>query len=72
MQAKGAQAATMISTALQGMGLGANPWAKLGSGVVRRKPHKGADRAYQAMLDAQVRLWGRLRFGGLGLSMPSA
>lgn len=54
-QAKGNQAASMISTALQGMGLGANPWAKLTSGMMRPKPHKAADRAYQALLKVQER-----------------
>lgn len=54
-QAAGTQAASMISNALAGMGLGANPWEKLGGTVMRRKPHKAADRAYQSLLEAQVR-----------------
>jgi hypothetical protein len=49
------QAATLISSALQSMGWGSNPWAGLGSGPMRRKPHKASDRAVQALLDAQKR-----------------
>jgi hypothetical protein len=53
-QAKGGAAAQMISTALQGMGLGANPWAKLTGTMMKRKPHKADDAAYQALLATQV------------------
>lgn len=60
MGVRGHAAATAITTALQGMGLGANPWAKLECGVARKKPHKGSDRAYAALLDAEERD-GRLR-----------
>ncbi|GFR40580.1 hypothetical protein Agub_g1160 [Astrephomene gubernaculifera] len=55
----GAQAASMISTALQGMAApaasAANPWAAISSSMMRRKPHKGEDRAYQALLSLQQR-----------------
>lgn len=54
VEAKGHGAAALIGSALQGLGLQANPWAKLGGTVMRRKPHKAADRAYQALLDVQV------------------
>ena len=59
-QAAGSQAASAIGAALQGMGLSGNPWAKLSSGVVRRKPHKAGDAAYAALAAAQERD-GRLR-----------
>ncbi|KXZ43471.1 hypothetical protein GPECTOR_89g491 [Gonium pectorale] len=51
----GAQAASMISTALQGMaGPGAaNPWAGISGAVMKRKPHKTEDKAYQALLALQ-------------------
>ncbi|KAI8463717.1 MAG: putative blue light receptor [Monoraphidium minutum] len=54
-EAAGHGAAALIGSALQGMGLSANPWAKLGGQVMRRKPHKAADPGYQALLEAQER-----------------
>jgi hypothetical protein len=54
LTARGEAAANVITDALQGMGLSGNPWAKLGASIMRRKPHKGADGAYQALLAAQV------------------
>jgi hypothetical protein len=54
VEAKGHGAASMITSALAGLGLTPNPWAKLGGTVMRRKPHKAADRAYQELLNAQV------------------
>ncbi|GBF95420.1 hypothetical protein Rsub_08382 [Raphidocelis subcapitata] len=60
MGARGHAAASAISTALQGMGLGPCPWEKLETGVARKKPHKGSDRAYKALVEAQERD-GRLR-----------
>ncbi|KIZ02931.1 hypothetical protein MNEG_5031 [Monoraphidium neglectum] len=55
VEAKGHGAASMITSALAGLGLTPNPWAKLGGTVMRRKPHKAADRAYQELLNAQER-----------------
>lgn len=49
----GHQAAGMISTALQGMGTGVNPWAHISGTVMQRKPHKSEDRAYQQLLKVQ-------------------
>lgn len=53
---QGHDAAGMIGNALQGLGFAtSNPWAKLTGTVVRRKPHKGEDKAYQALLQLQQR-----------------
>lgn len=53
---KGAQAANMIGAALQGLSYpNTNPWAGLGGSVMRRKPHKSDDRAYQALATIQAR-----------------
>lgn len=43
---------SMITTALQGMPATstANPWATLPGAVMRRKPHKADDKAYQALM----------------------
>lgn len=43
----GTQAAMLISSALQSMGWGANPWAGLGGSLVHIKPHQAGDRAMQ-------------------------
>lgn len=37
---QGNQAANLISNALQNMGWGASPWAKLQGHIMRTKPHK--------------------------------
>jgi hypothetical protein len=37
---QGNQAASLISNALQNMGWGASPWAKLEGHIMRTKPHK--------------------------------
>jgi hypothetical protein len=50
---EGNQAATLISSALQSMGWGASPWAQISGSVMRRRPHKGSDPAYQALLTLQ-------------------
>nr|AML79004.1 putative LOV domain-containing protein [Botryosphaerella sudetica] len=52
---QGAQAATLISSALQTMGWGANPWQGISGTVMRAKPHKGSDRAYQTLMQLQQR-----------------
>jgi hypothetical protein len=52
---QGAQAATLISSALQTMGWGANPWQGIAGTVMRAKPHKGSDRAYQTLMQLQQR-----------------
>ncbi|KAG2497547.1 hypothetical protein HYH03_004294 [Edaphochlamys debaryana] len=53
----GMQAASMISTALQGMTQPAqsNPWAHISGTVMKAKPHKGGNPAYQALLALQDR-----------------
>lgn len=53
----GTAAASMISTALQGMSTvtSSNPWAAIPNAVMRRKPHKGEDKAYQALIQLQQR-----------------
>nr|AML79491.1 putative LOV domain-containing protein [Pediastrum duplex] len=52
---EGNQAASLISNALQSMGWGANPWAGITGTVMRKKPHKGEDQAYQTLLNLQGR-----------------
>ncbi|GLI69548.1 hypothetical protein VaNZ11_014099 [Volvox africanus] len=54
---QGAAAASMISTALMGMAAPAtsNPWVSIGGEIMRRKPHKGEDKAYQALMALQQR-----------------
>lgn len=52
---QGNQAATLISSALQNMGWGASPWAQITGTVMRAKPHKAADAAYQTLLQLQQR-----------------
>ncbi|GLC37022.1 hypothetical protein PLESTB_001400700 [Pleodorina starrii] len=54
---QGAVAASMISTALMGMAApaAANPWVAITGDVMRRKPHKGEDKAYQALMSLQQR-----------------
>lgn len=52
---QGNQAANLISNALQNMGWGASPWAKLQGHIMRTKPHKAADRAFQTLLQVQQR-----------------
>mmetsp|Transcript_31401 Transcript_31401/g.80144 ORF Transcript_31401/g.80144 Transcript_31401/m.80144 type:complete len:717 (-) Transcript_31401:642-2792(-) len=52
----GHQAASMIGTALQTMAYPTtNPWAAISGTVMRRKPHKAEDKAYQALMGAQER-----------------
>lgn len=52
----GTAAASMIGVALQGLTYAnANPWSGIGATVMRRKPHKSDDRAYQALLSVQAR-----------------
>jgi len=51
----GTQAAGMISSALQNIGYGANPWAAIPGSVMKKKPHKSADKAYQQLLAIQAR-----------------
>uniref|UniRef100_A0A126X3J4 non-specific serine/threonine protein kinase n=2 Tax=Chlamydomonadaceae TaxID=3051 RepID=A0A126X3J4_9CHLO len=51
--AKGTQAASLISSALSGMQWGANPWANISGTVMRKKPHKQEDKAYQALMQQQ-------------------
>mmetsp|Transcript_42514 Transcript_42514/g.127483 ORF Transcript_42514/g.127483 Transcript_42514/m.127483 type:complete len:506 (+) Transcript_42514:337-1854(+) len=46
---KGHQAAGLISTALQGMGMGGNAWEGIPTAIMQRKPHKAADLAYKAL-----------------------
>lgn len=52
---QGNQAANLISNALQNMGWGASPWAKLQGHIMRTKPHKAGDRAFQTLLQVQQR-----------------
>nr|AML77443.1 putative LOV domain-containing protein [Volvox globator] len=54
---QGAVAASMISTAVMGMAAppSTNPWAAIPTDMMRRKPHKGEDKAYQALLALQQR-----------------
>nr|AML77908.1 putative LOV domain-containing protein [Chlamydomonas bilatus] len=53
---KGAVAAGLINNALQGLGgLAGNPWEGIPGTVMRRKPHKGEDKAYQTLLQIQQR-----------------
>lgn len=49
----GSQAAGMIGAAVLGMGGSADPWAPILGTVMRRKPHKFADQAYQQLLKIQ-------------------
>lgn len=52
----GHNAANMIGTALQTMAYPVqNPWAAISGSVMRRKPHKADDKAYQALLGVQQR-----------------
>nr|AML76291.1 putative LOV domain-containing protein [Pteromonas sp. BC-2016] len=53
--AQGAQAVTMISGAVQGLAYGSNPWANIAGTVMRRKPHKTDDKAYQQLMQIQQR-----------------
>ena len=53
--AAGHDAAALIGGALQGMGLGPDPWGKLAGGVARAKPHKAGDAAFAALRQAQAR-----------------
>ncbi len=57
---QGQQAAGMIASALNNMGYGANPWAALPPSIIKPKPHKASDKAYQA-ISAVVQRDGRLR-----------
>lgn len=52
---EGKMAATMINTALSslGFGSGASPWAQISGNILKLKPHKQGDRAYQALLQVQ-------------------
>eukprot|EP00775_Hariotina_reticulata_P006771 gene6771-6988_t len=50
---QGNQAASLISSALQNMGWGASPWAQISGNIMRAKPHKAADKAYQTLLQLQ-------------------
>lgn len=52
---QGTAAANLISSALGVMGWGSNPWAGLTGSVMRRKPHKSSDKAYQTLLGMQQR-----------------
>nr|AML77131.1 putative LOV domain-containing protein [Hafniomonas reticulata] len=49
----GHQAAGFISSALENMGWGANPWASIATNILTLKPHKAGDRAFQALLSVQ-------------------
>jgi hypothetical protein len=49
----GSQAAGMIGAAVLGMGGSANPWAAILGTVMRSKPHKSGDKAYQQLLKVQ-------------------
>ena len=51
----GHQAAGMIGAAVLGMGgtVGVNPWAPILGTVMRSKPHKSDDQAYQQLLNMQ-------------------
>ena len=52
----GMQAAGLINTALQGMtGLHTNPWQAITGAVIRRKPHKADDKAYQQLMQLEQR-----------------
>ena len=54
--AQGAQTATMIGSALQNMAYPqTNPWAAISGVMMRRKPHKSEDKAYQALMGVQQR-----------------
>uniref|UniRef100_A0A126WXD7 non-specific serine/threonine protein kinase n=1 Tax=Brachiomonas submarina TaxID=327064 RepID=A0A126WXD7_9CHLO len=53
---EGHQTASMIGTALQGLNYATpNPWTSIGTSVMRRKPHKQEDKAYQALMGIQQR-----------------
>nr|AML78527.1 putative LOV domain-containing protein [Pandorina morum] len=54
---QGAAAASMIGSAIMGMAAPAttNPWAAISGEVMRRKPHKADDKAYQALIALQQR-----------------
>lgn len=51
---QGNQAANLISNALQNMGWGASPWAKLQGHIMRTKPHKVSQAALVCMSSRQV------------------
>lgn len=52
----GHQTASMVGTALQTMAITTtDPWVSIDCSVMRRKPHKSEDRAYQALLAVQER-----------------
>lgn len=52
---QGNQAASLISSALQNLGWGASPWAQISGSIMRAKPHKASDAAFQALLRLQQR-----------------
>jgi hypothetical protein len=58
---QGNQAASLISSALQNLGWGASPWAQISGTIMRAKPHKASDAAYQALMRLQQREGGQLR-----------
>jgi hypothetical protein len=58
---QGNQAASLISSALQNLGWGASPWAQISGMIMRAKPHKASDAAYQALMRLQQREGGQLR-----------
>jgi hypothetical protein len=70
--AAGESAAASVASALQGLGLGANPWAKLHVGVARPKPHNVADPALRALMAAQVRARGAGAPGAAPAPFPPA
>ena len=51
----GHTAASNIGVALQNMSYGSNPWAGITGTIMRKKPHKAADKGYQALLGMQQR-----------------
>nr|AML76342.1 putative LOV domain-containing protein [Chloromonas rosae] len=55
---QGTAAASMISSALGiagGNAYAGNPWSGIGGTIMRRKPHKADDKAFQALLSMQER-----------------
>ena len=49
----GSQAAAGIGAAVMGMGGSGNPWAPILGTVMRMKPHKSDDQAYQQLMKMQ-------------------
>ncbi|MEW5309471.1 MAG: hypothetical protein WDW38_001359 [Sanguina aurantia] len=51
----GSDTAGIINNALSNMGWGVNPWTNISGSIIKRKPHKAGDKAFQALLALQER-----------------